>query len=209
MTAEATVMAGRVQGLSQVLVGSMGAAGQAVVADLETIRAQDAATAPEALVAGGAPTDPAAVDPSSGSSRDQQLRSPVLVDSDQSVILARARQAVVAVNDPANGPHLGVVAIAWNGTALIFAAIGHSRRATLLRADDRITVTIDGPGQTYLMVRGRATLVAGIAARDALEPLLVGAGRSWEDMLAEDPDRLAVLVVPESVMTARRDPLAP
>lgn len=116
---------------------------------------------------------------------------------------------MVAVNDPVNGPHLGVVAIAWNGTALIFAAIGYSRRATLLRADDRLTLTIDGPGETYLIVRGRATVVAGIPARDALEPLLDGAGRSWEDLVAEDPDRLAVLLVPEQVMTARRDPRAP
>jgi hypothetical protein len=206
LAADATVMAGRVQGLSQVLVGSIGAAGQAVVDDLEAIRAHDSGSTEDAIVAEAAPSPPPTVEPVPPSPVDPAKPPPAVLDADQSAILADAREAVMAVNDLVTGPHLGVVAIAWNGLAVVLAAIGHSRRATLLRADDRLALTIDGPGGTYLVIRGRATVLAGDAARDALRPLLAATGRSWDELIAEDPDRLAVLLVPEQVMTARRDP---
>ncbi len=202
MAAEATGMAGRAQGLSQVLIGSISAAGQAVVDDLEMIRAREAGSAQDAAVADSAPAVADIVPAAPAAAKSTQA----LLGGDQLAVLAEAREAVVAVNDPTHGPHLGVVAIAWNGSAIVFAAIGHSLRATLLRSDDRLALTIDGQDDTYLIVRGRAKMLAGAAAREALVARLVGTDRDWDELVAEDPDRLAVLLTPDQALTVRKAP---
>ena len=132
MAADATTIAGRVQGLSQVVAGSIGAAGHAVVDNLESIRAQDARASPNTPANVVAPSEPPTSAPSPGALPAPAKRPPQVLDEDQIVVLGAAREGIVAVNDPVNGPHLGVVAIAWNGRGVVFAAIGHSRRATLL-----------------------------------------------------------------------------
>ncbi len=203
MAVDAAVAAGRVQGLSRAVVGSLGVAGQAVVEDLEAIRAREALTdspqdgpAPPVVMTPVVPADQA----------DMPNAEPAIVSAEAAAMLAAARWAVVAANDPRNGPHVGIVAIEWNGSAIVFGAIGRSRRATLLRSDSRLSLTVDGPGDAYLIVRGRAAPLSGPAARDALGSLLDRIGSSWDAQVAIDPDRLAIVVEPDSIVTARRDP---
>lgn len=203
MALDAAVAAGKVQGLSRVVAGSLGVAGQAVVDDLEAIRAREAlADAPQAeserptLVMPDTPEAPRSVTDA----------SPAVVTPEQATILTAARWAVVAVNDRDDGPHVGIVAVHWNGSAIVFAAIGRSRRATLIRSDARLSMTVEGLDDAYLIIRGRASSLSGAAARDALESLLDSVGSSWDVQVAIDTDRLAIIVIPDTVVTARRDP---
>ena len=92
------------------------------------------------------------------------------------------------------------------------AAVQIGRRRFVQRmtaADDPLTLTIDGPGGALLHRpwtsdgRGRHR-----CARCARTPARRCGSSSWEDLVAEDPDRLAVLLVPEAGHDCpRRDPL--
>ena len=210
MTAEATVMAGRVQGLSQVLVGSIGAAGQAVVADLETLRAQDGSAVAGGRRGGGRADGsgrrrPAVrVRPRSAASVAGAGRQRP-VDHPRSSSPGRCRRQRSGER-PAPGCRRH--RLEWHCPRLCRDRIlAPSHLASCRRPAHRRRSTGRARPTSSSVDERRSWLASPRAMRSNPCWSVRVAGR--EDMLAEDPDRLAVLLVPEQVMTARRDPLVP
>ena len=138
---------------------------------------------------------------------------PLHVAPDQATTLGAARTAVVAVNRDGHPPQLTMATILWDGETLRFATLGWARRTTMLRADPRIALLVDGDQNRFLTVDGRAAIVEGPAAREAARPLLlreVGSGGEiaaearWHELIAEDADRAVIVVTPEQVLSGLR-----
>ena len=202
-------MVGRLYGLSQIIAGSGAAAVLAVSDDLEAIRAReqaaDPATTPsDALAAAAESIAAAAAEPVAASGPAAEPAVRVKPTPEESAILAGAREAVVAVNEGGNGPHVTLVPVHWDGDTIRFGALGWSRRSTLLRTDGRVTLLIVAGNGQYLSVRGRASLLEGAVAREAMRPLLDLDGRDWDELVAEDPDRVVVIVKPDLLLWVER-----
>ena len=213
LSGDAAGMVGRLYGLSQVIAGSAAAAAQAVSDDLESIRAREqAADAAPALMETAdakpvADVESVVASPPEPVAHPESVTEPavrVLPTAEEAAILSAAREAVVAVNDGGNGPHVTLVPAHWDGQRLRFGALGWSRRSTLLRADGRVTLLIVAGNGRYLSVRGRAALLDGALAREAMRPLLDLDGRDWDVLVAEDPDRVVVIVEPDQFLSATR-----
>ncbi len=213
MSGDAAGMVGRLHGLSQIIAGSAAAAVLAVGDDLEAIRAREHSAGPAAEPSGpqvgilpevvaasefAAASGPPAVLPPA----EQAIRTEPTPE--QAAILAGAREAVVAVNDGGNGPHVTLVPTHWDGKAIRFGALGWSRRSTLLRTDGRVTLLVAAGNGRYLSVRGRASLLEGAVAREAMRPLVGLDGRGWDELVAEDPDRVVVIVEPDQILSVER-----
>ena len=228
LSGDAAGMVGRLHGLSQIIAGSAAAAVLAVGDDLDAIRAReraadlaaaeppdspgaaaevDAAASPGAAAEVDAPsaaaqvvaaTEPSAVMPTD----EQAVRFEPAPE--EAAILASAREAAVAVNDGGNGPHVTFVRIHWDGETIRFGALGWARRSTLLRADGHVTLLVAADNGRYLSVRGRASLLDGALAREAMRPLLDLDGRDWDELVAEDPDRVVVIVQPHQILSVER-----
>jgi nitroimidazol reductase NimA-like FMN-containing flavoprotein (pyridoxamine 5'-phosphate oxidase superfamily) len=146
-------------------------------------------------------------------------RPPLLLDDDQRVLLEAGMAAVVAVNREGHPPQLTTATVLWDGETLRFATLGWSRRTTMLRADPRIGLLVEGPGDgRFLTVTGRAQIIEGRQSevREAMWPLLVrdaaetdggreeAAEARWQELLAGDADRAVIIVEPDQVLSGRR-----
>lgn len=207
LSGDAAGMVGRLHGLSQIIAGSAAAAVLAVGDDLDAIRARERAAdlaaaeppdSPGAAAEVVAAAEPPAVMPTD----EQAVRFEPAPE--EAAILAGAREAAVAVNDGGNGPHVTFVRIHWDGETIRFGALGWARRSTLLRADGHVTLLVAADNGRYLSVRGRASLLDGALAREAMRPLLDLDGRDWDELVAEDPDRVVVIVQPHQILSVER-----
>ena len=222
LSGDAAGMVGRLHGLSQIIAGSAAAAVLAVGDDLEAIRARERATD---LAAAEPPESPGAEPAAAGPGAASEVvtaaepvaaaEPPAVMPTDkhavrfeptpeEAAILASAREAVVAVNDGGNGPHVTFVPTHWDGETIRFGALGWARRSTLLRADGRVTLLVAADNGRYLSVRGRALLLEGAVAREAMRPLLDLDGRDWDELVAEDPDRVVIIVEPHQILSVER-----
>ena len=139
---------------------------------------------------------------------------PLTIDPDQRALLEGATTAVVAVNREGHPPQLTTATVLWDGGTIRFATLGWARRTTMLRADPRIGLLVDGPGDgRFVTVTGRARITDGRDAHDAAWPLLLrevgGVGEAaaearWQELVAEDLDRAVIVVEPEQVLSGRR-----
>jgi nitroimidazol reductase NimA-like FMN-containing flavoprotein (pyridoxamine 5'-phosphate oxidase superfamily) len=140
---------------------------------------------------------------------------PVLrVDEEQLAILEAATTAVVAINRDGHPPQLTTATVIWDGRTVRFATLGWSRRTTMLRADPRIGLLIDGPADgRFVTVTGQAEIFEGREARDAAWPLLLreaGAGGNeaaearWQALVTDDMDRAVIVVEPDQVLSGQR-----
>ena len=239
MGGDAARTVGSVFSLSRILTRSAAAAGQAVIGELQGLQAGgtaagEAAEPPAAAEeAGAAATEvpsppeiatPAAVPaPAAAEAATQATaplpnpaapRQPLMLDADQRAILEAAAAAVIAVNLAGQPPQLTTATVLWDGETLRFVTVGWSRRTTMLRADPRISLLLDGPGDgRFVTVAGQARIADGRAARDAAWPLLlrqVGEGGEataeslWQELVAADLDRAVIVVEPEKVLSGRR-----
>lgn len=221
LSGDAAGMVGRLHGLSQIIAGSAAAAVQAVSEDLDSIRAReqaaDAASTPtpsetadaepvtHAKSVAAPPPEPVAA------AAPVAEPAPVIEPAvrfepapEEAAILAGAREAVVAVNDGGNGPHITIVPTHWDGETIRFGALGWARRSTLLRADGHVTLLVAADHGRYLSVRGQASLLDGALACEAMRPLLDLDGRDWDELVAEDPDRVVVIVEPHQILSVER-----
>ena len=210
LSGDAAGMVGRLHGLSQIIAGSTAAAVLAVGDDLEAIRARERAAD---LVAAEPPDSPgAAADADAPGAAAEVVAAPGPDEHavrfepapGEAAILAGAREAVVAVNDGGNGPHVTFVPTHWDGETIRFGALGWARRSTLLRADGRVTLLVAADNGRYLSVRGRASLLEGAVAREAMRPFLDLDGQDWDELVAEDPDRVVVIVEPYQILSVER-----
>ena len=136
------------------------------------------------------------------------------IDPDQRVILEGATTAVVAVNREGHPPQLTTATVLWDGETIRFATLGWARRTTMLRADPRIGLLVEGPGDgRFVTVTGQAHIADGREARDATWPLLLreighggeaAAEARWQALVAADLDRAVIIVTPEQVLSGRR-----
>ena len=139
---------------------------------------------------------------------------PLAIDPDQRALLEGATTAVVAVNREGHPPQLTTAVVLWDGGTIRFATLGWARRTTMLRADPRIGLLVEGPGDgRFVTVTGRARITDGRDAYDAARPLLlreVGDGGEaaaearWQELVAADLDRAVIVVEPEQVLSGRR-----
>lgn len=214
LSGDAAGMVGRLHGLSQIIAGSAAAAVLAVGDDLEAIRARERAAD---LAAAEPPESPGAASEVVTSAEPVAALGPVVAAEptdehavrfeptpEEAAILSGAREAVVAVNDGGNGPHVTFVPTHWDGETIRFGALGWARRSTLLRADGRVTLLVVADNGRYLSVRGRASLLEGAVAREAMRPLLDLDGRDWDELVAEDPDRVVIIVEPHQILSVER-----
>lgn len=229
MGGDAVRTAGSVLGISRILTRSATAAGQTVISELERMQAGDppaaaiGGTPPDATIgtadpppehapiAGPVPAPPAA--PAIAAAPAPPSAQMLPVDDDQRSILEAARTAVVAVNREGHPPQLTAATIHWDGETLRFLTLGWTRRTTMLRADPRIGLLVDGPGDgRFVTVTGRALIVDGRGARDAALPVLLrdaggdgaAAAAAWDAMIQEDLDRAVIVIEPEQVLSGRR-----
>ncbi len=208
LSGDAAGMVGRLHGLSQVIAGSAAAAVLAVGDDLEAIRARERATdlaaaePPDSPVAAAEPV--AALGPVVAAEPTDEHAVRFEPTPEEATILSGAREAVVAVNDGGNGAHVTIVSTHWDGETIRFGALGWARRSTLLRADGHVTLLVAADNGRYLSVRGRASLLDGALAREAMRPLLDLDGRDWDELVAEDPDRVVVIVEPHQILWVER-----
>ena len=213
LSGDAAGMVGRLHGLSQIIAGSAAAAVLAVGDDLDAIRAREraadlaAAEPPDSPGTAAGPVvaaEPiAAPGPSAVMPTDEHAVR-FEPTPEEAAILADAREAIVAVNDGGNGPHVTFVPTHWDGETIRFGALGWARRSTLLRADGHVTLLVAADNGRYLSVRGRASLLDGALAREAMRPLLDLDGRDWDELVAEDPDRVVVIVQPHQILSVER-----
>lgn len=223
LSGDAAGMVGRLHGLSQIIAGSAAAAVLAVGDDLEAIRAREraadlaAAEPPDSPVAEPAAAGPGVASEVVVAAEPVAALGPVVAAEptdehavrfeptpEEAAILSGAREAVVAVNDGGNGAHVTFVSTHWDGETIRFGALGWARRSTLLRADGRVTLLVVADNGRYLSVRGRASLLEGAVAREAMRPLLDLDGRDWDELVAEDPDRVVVIVEPHQILSVER-----
>lgn len=216
LSGDAAGMVGRLHGLSQIIAGSAAAAVQAVGDDLDAIRARERAADLAAAEPPDSPGAAAEVDgPTAAAEVVAAAEPPAVMPTyeqavrfeptpEEAAILAGAREAVVAVNDGGNGPHVTFVPTHWDGETIRFGALGWARRSTLLRADGHVTLLVAADNGRYLSVRGWASLLDGALAREAMRPLLDLDGRDWEELVAEDPDRVVVIVQPHQILSVER-----
>lgn len=135
---------------------------------------------------------------------------PVL-EPQQVATLESALRAVIAVNRAGLAPQLSSAAIHWDGATVRFASVGWSRRTTLLGRDPRVALFIEAGEDTFLLLTGSATILHGPAAREAMLPLLLreaagdadAADPRWAELVAEDPDRVVIVVEPDQVLSGR------
>jgi nitroimidazol reductase NimA-like FMN-containing flavoprotein (pyridoxamine 5'-phosphate oxidase superfamily) len=233
MGGDAVRTAGSVFSLSRILTRSAAAAGQAVMGELEALQTGTGVAEPTTvstdagamarpvdttIEAGQAPPTAATSEPTAATAPDPPpaSRPPLLIDEDQRAMLEAGSAAVVAVNRDGHPPQLTTATILWDGDTLRFATVGWSRRTSMLRADSRIGLLVEGPGDgRFLTVTGRAQIIEGRAARvrEAMWPVLVRGGGDggeeaaearWQDMLAADPDRAVIIVEPDQVLSGHR-----
>jgi nitroimidazol reductase NimA-like FMN-containing flavoprotein (pyridoxamine 5'-phosphate oxidase superfamily) len=186
---------------------------------------------PDALGSSPAPSPPAAFvattpfapSPPSGPTEELPLapatppRPALLMDAEQIALLEAATVATVAVNWEGHPPQLTAASVLWDGEALRFATLGWSRRTTMLRADPRIGLLVEGPGDgRFVSVAGQAEIAEGHDAREAMWPLLLreageggeaalaAAEARWLELVAADPDRAVIVVHVDQVLSGRR-----
>jgi nitroimidazol reductase NimA-like FMN-containing flavoprotein (pyridoxamine 5'-phosphate oxidase superfamily) len=217
MSGDAVRTASTVFGLSRMLTRSAAAAGQAVMGELEAIQVGNAGQDPLNLPSGdaSAPVGPPAIAaaPEIWPAVPPVQPPELLLDADQRAILEEAASAIVAVNRDGHPPQLTAAKVLWDGDTLRFATLGWSRRTTMLRADPRISLLIEGAGDgRFVTVTGRARIVEGREARDAALPLIsreVGddpsaAEARWQELTDADADRAVIVIEPEQVLSGRR-----
>ena len=133
---------------------------------------------------------------------------PVQLSARQAELLAGAADATIAVNGQNGSPLMGIVPMHWDGETVRIASLGWSRRATAIRADPLVSLLIDEPASgDALWLEGVATIVQGDALRQAMEPFLPGdlsaADAEWAALLAQDFDRIVILIRPTKALPGR------
>lgn len=224
MTNDTVGLAGRVFGLSRAMTRGAVAAGQAVREQVQAVAVEQGASEPPIEIESAAapapepviqpPDEPETVitpEPEPAPVPQSRPEPGVQLTADQAEVLAAATSAILAVNGRDSPPLAQPVAIHWDGETLRFGSLGWSRRATAVQMEPRVTLVVEAVGSDgFVVVEGMATFVIGPAARDAMAPLLGRGGdqdeadRRWAELIATDPDRVAVLVRPTKVLTGRR-----
>jgi PPOX class probable F420-dependent enzyme len=171
LSGDAVRTAGRLAGASALIRGSLAAAGEMAVRDLESEADADspmpapadtglANPAPERRIpadAGPVPVPMAVAVP-----------DPVAaMTAEQHAFLDRGSTAVLAVNDPAGSPHITASMYHWDGTALRLPAQDFTARAINIDRDPRVSVLIEDPASgAWVAISGSASLIYG----DPVEP---------------------------------------
>jgi len=244
VTTDAVVMAGRFYSLSRVITRSASAAGQAVMADLDSIRREQE---PES---GTAPEDPSSAEPPTAASeptvaaaeqvgREDETPGPITpatlapaivvpappatapvppppvplnLTPDQEALLERARSATLGVHRPGLSPHLTPAQFHWDGLVFRIPSLGWAARTTNVRREPRVTLFVeDAQSGEFGAISGRATIIERrTSVREQNEGLLrryypgADPDAQWAALVAEDPDRVLIVVEPDQTIWGRR-----
>jgi hypothetical protein len=199
-TTDAVSLAGRFYSLSRIVSRSVGAAGQSMVDNLESIRLEQspgesagAAASTSGAIAGASgmaefvaepgpepPTEPAAesatesmAGPPADIVPEPPPRIPLALTESQTALLNRLRTAVLGVSRPSLGPHLTPAQFHWDGWVFRIPSLGWSARTQNVRHEPRATVFIeDLETGEFGSIGGRATVAEGRFARAESDGLL-------------------------------------
>jgi len=240
LTSDAVVMAGKFYSLSRVITRSATAAGQAVIADLESIRRDqgpEGATGAEAAGSGGpavagAPTQtqaaieeapaasvavagPAAavvtaVEPPTPPAPPAPV--PLNLTPEQESLFERVRVATLGVNRVGLSPHLTPAQFHWDGLVIRIPSLGWASRTTNIRREPHATLFVEDPETgEFGAISGMTTIVERRSSvREQNDGLLrryypgVDADEQWTKLLAEDPDRVLLVLQPVQTIWGRR-----
>jgi hypothetical protein len=164
---EVAAGAGRLAGLSGVAQRSAAAASAALAEGLGLSREvpeEPTVESPVAPVPAPPPTVPATV----------ALASPALpsLSEEQHSFLLRSSSAAIAVNDARGEPQLTASWFHWDGESFRLPTGAFSAKATNIDRDAGVSLLIGDVDGGWVAVTGRASLVAGAAARGEAGGLL-------------------------------------
>jgi hypothetical protein len=135
---------------------------------------------------------------------------PPLTDG-QTTLLATARTAVLGVNRAGLGPHLTPAQFEWDGSVIRIPSLGWAARIGNIRREPRVTVFVEDPASgDFGSIGGIATIAEGRHARGQSDGLLAkyhgdaDPDERWAQLIAEDVDRVVIVVEPDQAIWGRR-----
>ena len=159
-----------------------------------------------------APASPAAAFKPAAMANPKPARRalPALTDS-QAALLASARTAVLGVSRAGLGPHLTPAQFHWDGSVFRIPSLGWAARIGNVRKEPRVTLFIeDLETGEFGSIGGTATIAEGHNARGESDELLAkyhadsAPDERWAQLVAEDLDRVVIIIDPDQAIWGRR-----
>jgi hypothetical protein len=156
------------------------------------------------------PVQPVA-EPPGRTASEPPARVPLTLSGSQATLLDTVQTAVLGAGRPGLGPHLTPAQFHWDGWVFRIPSLGWSARIQNIRQEPRVTLFVEdlATGE-FGSIGGRATIAEGRFARDQSGGLLAryhpGADpdERWAQLLAEDIDRVVIVIDPDQAIWGRR-----
>ena len=137
---------------------------------------------------------------------------PLNLTLDQESLLERVRMAALGVNRAGLSPHLTPAQFHWDGLVIRIPSLGWASRTTNVRREPHATLFVEDPETgEFGAISGMTTIVERRSSvREQNDDLLrryypdIDPDEQWAALLAEDPDRVLLVLQPSQTIWGRR-----